>query len=202
MAICRNCGHRSSEGDSRCLKCGVKLNVISFQEKRAELLQRNAEKLAKKGFSNSEDLEDKISGNLLLSMKKASFLSRLIATVVDGILILLPSVVAHFLIPLFGGIFVCAAYYITFTAFKGQTIGKMVMGIKVVSTDGLPMTFEKSSIRYLGYVLSCLTLGLGFLIAIWDKNNQCFHDKFAGTYVIEIDMLTTSVLKKRERKGK
>lgn len=190
------------EDDARCPKCGAKLNVISLQEMRVRLQEKETGRLEKRAFTANDGFERKISSGFLFSAKKASLSSRVIATLIDSVLMFVPSLAANFILPVFGGILLSAIYYITFTALKGQTPGKMVMGIKVVSTDGLPMTFEKAAMRHLGYILSYLTLGLGFLIAIWDKNNQCFHDKFAGTYVVEVDMSTSSLSTKQEGKGK
>lgn len=42
-------------------------------------------------------------------------------------------------------------------------------------------------IRYLGYILSLLPLGLGFLWIIVDKRNQGWHDKLSNTLVIMQD---------------
>jgi uncharacterized RDD family membrane protein YckC len=42
-------------------------------------------------------------------------------------------------------------------------------------------------IRYLGYILSALPLGLGFLWIAFDRRKQGWHDKLAGTVVIMQD---------------
>jgi uncharacterized RDD family membrane protein YckC len=42
-------------------------------------------------------------------------------------------------------------------------------------------------IRYLGYILSILPLGLGFLWILIDKRNQGWHDKLANTVVVMQD---------------
>ncbi len=59
------------------------------------------------------------------------------------------------------------------------------MKIKVVTTDGSPMTLSKGFKRYLGYIVSGITIGIGFLWIIWDKDKQGFEDKIAKTYVIK-----------------
>ena len=77
-------------------------------------------------------------------------------------------------------------YFIGFTAICGQTPGKRIMGLRVVNESGAPADWSSTSVRFLiGYPVSMLPLGLGFYWALVDKNNQAWHDKIAGTLVIE-----------------
>ena len=65
------------------------------------------------------------------------------------------------------------------------TPGKLLLGCQVVDANtGEPITFKQALIRYLGYYVSLLTLGLGFLWVMWDKRKQGFHDKIANTVVV------------------
>ena len=76
-------------------------------------------------------------------------------------------------------------YFIVFLGKCGQTPGKRLLGIKALRTDEKLMGYKTAAIRCLiGYTLSFLTLGLGFIWALLDKNNQCLHDKIAGTLVV------------------
>ena len=76
-------------------------------------------------------------------------------------------------------------YFIAFIGKCGQTPGKKLLGIMVVSSDGNLLGYKAAAIRCLiGYTLSFLTFGLGFIWALLDKNNQCLHDKIAGTLVV------------------
>ena len=79
---------------------------------------------------------------------------------------------------------ISALYYIWPYSTSGQTLGKRALGIKVVSVDGSPLTWRKGIMRSVGYFLSDLSLGLGYLCALWDRNKQAGHDKIAGTYVV------------------
>ena len=77
-------------------------------------------------------------------------------------------------------------YFVGFTAACGQTPGKRIMSLHVVHENGEAVDWETASIRFLiGYPVSLLPLGLGFYWALVDKNNQAWHDKIAGTLVIE-----------------
>jgi hypothetical protein len=65
----------------------------------------------------------------------------------------------------------------------GQTIGKKLLGIKVVSLDGSPLNWRKGILRTVGYIPSYV-FGLGFLWATGDTYKQTWHDKITGTVVV------------------
>jgi uncharacterized RDD family membrane protein YckC len=75
---------------------------------------------------------------------------------------------------------------VLFWAYKSATPGKMSLNIKIVDAiSGESPTLIQSFIRYLGYYISLLPLGLGFFWVAWDKKKQGWHDKMAGTVVIK-----------------
>ncbi len=70
--------------------------------------------------------------------------------------------------------------------FNGQSIGKRVLGLKVVRTDGKKMSYDHAAVRNFGKVLPLLPFDL--LIG-WRIKNTAFmryFDKFAGTTVIDL----------------
>ena len=75
-------------------------------------------------------------------------------------------------------------YFIFLATAGGQTIGKYVMGVRVVRLDGKPMNYWGSTLRWFGYLASLLPLGLGFFWVVIDDRRRGFHDKIAGTCVI------------------
>ncbi len=79
---------------------------------------------------------------------------------------------------------VAPVYYIWAYSTSGQTSGKHLMGIKVVSIDGSPLNWRKGVLRFIGYLLSDLSFFLGYLWSIWDADKQAWHDKIAGTRVV------------------
>lgn len=85
------------------------------------------------------------------------------------------------------GLVFSVVYFTVAWSKSGQTLGKTVVGIKVVGKDGRPPSGGKALLRYLGYILSGLVLSLGFLWAALDRKRQGWHDKIAGTYVISED---------------
>jgi uncharacterized RDD family membrane protein YckC len=68
--------------------------------------------------------------------------------------------------------------------FAGRTIGMGIVGLRVVRTNGKRLRLATALIRLVGFTLSLLTLGVGFLWAIIDDDRQALHDKLARTYVI------------------
>lgn len=75
-------------------------------------------------------------------------------------------------------------FTLTLTLFRGYTIGKRVMGIRVIRLDGQPITWWAALERAGGYVAGIATGLLGFLQIFWDPNRQCVHDKIGGTVVV------------------
>jgi uncharacterized RDD family membrane protein YckC len=68
---------------------------------------------------------------------------------------------------------------------RGATPGKMVIRAVIVDAETLePPARVKLVARYLGYYVSTLALGLGFLWIVFDARKQGWHDKIAGTVVI------------------
>jgi len=81
-----------------------------------------------------------------------------------------------------------ATFY--FTAFialgKGQTLGKKLLGIKVLQLDGTPLSLWDSFERYGGYGAGLATGLLGFIQIYWDPNKQAIHDRISATVVIDL----------------
>jgi len=75
-------------------------------------------------------------------------------------------------------------FFVGFWAWKGQTPGKMLMKQRVVRIDGSPIDLKTSIIRFIGYVVCCISFGIGFITIAFDSKKQGWHDKIAGTYVI------------------
>lgn len=76
-------------------------------------------------------------------------------------------------------------YFVTMEFQSGQTIGKKMMRIKVVSEDGSPITRRQAVYRDFVKVYFELTLTIPLLYIFFDKNHQRLGDKWAKTIVIE-----------------
>lgn len=69
--------------------------------------------------------------------------------------------------------------------FSGKSVGKFLTGLRIVNTDGNLPSFTTILIRHLlGYPITVLTAGLGFLLALFNRKGRALHDFAAGTIVI------------------
>jgi len=128
------------------------------------------------------------------SLPRASFGLRMVALLIDVILIYLvinslqsltPSFL-HFnkgnslpLVPL-------ALYGTLMWKYRAATIGHIIMGLQVVRTDDKPLDWTTCVVRGLGSLLSGFAIGLGFLWILVDPEKAAWHDKIAGTAVVRI----------------
>jgi uncharacterized RDD family membrane protein YckC len=77
---------------------------------------------------------------------------------------------------------IAVGYELLFTAAQGQTVGKMVMGLRVVSDDQAAedrVSLKQAAVR----ALSLLPLGAG-LVAAMIGQRQAVHDRLAHTRVV------------------
>lgn len=114
--------------------------------------------------------------------QRVGFWWRTLATMIDLMLVGLLIGILNIgvpLIPLF-------AYLILFWGWKGSTLGGMALGIRVQKISGEPMDWSTSIIRSLSSIVSFLPFFLGFFWAGWDPENQSWHDKIAGTSVVQV----------------
>lgn len=131
-------------------------------------------------------------------LEYAGFWVRAFAFLVDGFLIALVTTPlssimfgfayiasADLLLDFFVSSLLPAAYFILFWVFNGATPGKMAISAKVVdAVTGEHPSAPRYVARYVGYLLSILPLGLGFIWIAFDKRKQGWHDKLSGTVVV------------------
>ena len=144
----------------------------------------------------SEEMSTTISLSQIPDGIYAGFWIRLGAYIIDGIIVSGINLLLNFMtlftshqqgenmIPLLG-LLIAPAYHIGFWVYNnGTTPGKKAVNIKVVRTDGLPLTISTGIIRYIGYYISGIILGIGYVMAGFDDKKQALHDKMANTYVV------------------
>lgn len=126
-----------------------------------------------------------------VTQERAGFWIRFGASLIDGILVgvvtgaiqLGLNNATGYLIAFVLGI----AYYVYLEGpgGQGQTLGKRACGIRVVSsTTGGPIGYGAAIARYFGRILSTIPVLLGYFWMLWDAENQTWHDKLAGSYVV------------------
>jgi uncharacterized RDD family membrane protein YckC len=89
---------------------------------------------------------------------------------------------------------ISAVYEISLVALRGQTVGKMALGIKVVPVEGSgSVGWGRSAIRWLVPNAVGRLPGVGSLLELvvwlwmlWDPMRQGLHDKAARTVVIRL----------------
>jgi uncharacterized RDD family membrane protein YckC len=75
--------------------------------------------------------------------------------------------------------------FIIFPMFSGQSIGKMMTGLKIVKNDGHEASFATLLFRHtIGYLFIIMSLGIGFLISVFSSKGRALHDYIFGTEVI------------------
>jgi uncharacterized RDD family membrane protein YckC len=134
----------------------------------------------------------------------AGFWWRFLSALIDGLILqaaLLPILVAvygtSYIVRIIGGVPVLgfwdfvinyifpAIIIILFWNYKQATPGKMIFKIKIVNAKtGEPPELKQWVIRYMGYFLSTIALGLGFLWIMRSEKKQGWHDYLAETVVI------------------
>ena len=103
------------------------------------------------------------------------------------------SPIISWLLPIVG-----AVYFIGFWTWRGQTLGKMVIGAKIVRADGSPIGLGTAFLRYLvffAYIQMARPFGsaawilfviifVALLVVAFSREKRGLHDRIAGTVVI------------------
>ena len=81
------------------------------------------------------------------------------------------------------------------------TPGKMIFKATIVDakTGGKP-SLRQLIIRYLGYIISTIPLGLGIFWVAFDKKKQGFHDKLANTVVVQPKVIESGPVEIEDKK--
>jgi uncharacterized RDD family membrane protein YckC len=68
---------------------------------------------------------------------------------------------------------------------SGQTVGKWATGLRIERTNGQDMSIGRAMLRhFVGYAVSFLTLGIGFMIGAINARGRTVQDLIAGTVVV------------------
>ncbi|MDD3365131.1 MAG: RDD family protein [Syntrophomonas sp.] len=79
-----------------------------------------------------------------------------------------------------------AAYFIIMTHYFQQTLGKMIVGIKVIQHSGEPLSwitvvFRELVARSLSQIMG---LNLGYMVCWFNTEKRCAHDFLSDTWVV------------------
>lgn len=144
-------------------------------------------------------------------MRKAGLFARLFAFIMDGFVLSLFAAVLTFLISLISDIelrlaneylsmlsdtaSITLAISLVFLEFiyfgllwgtYGKSVGMSIFNISVVRSDGSNVGIVRGGLRgTLGYWISGLIFGIGYIWAAFDSRRQAWHDKLFDTVVIK-----------------
>jgi uncharacterized RDD family membrane protein YckC len=77
------------------------------------------------------------------------------------------------------------AYFVIFHGMEGQTIGKWLLGLRVVGEGQARLTHRRALLRWIGVVgFGFVSFGLSFLWILWQREKRGWHDFLAHTWVI------------------
>lgn len=68
---------------------------------------------------------------------------------------------------------------------RGATLGKMALGLRVVTSDGQRLSFLNATGRYFAKIISAIILFIGFIMIGFTDRKRGLHDMIAGTLVIK-----------------
>lgn len=75
-------------------------------------------------------------------------------------------------------------YFWLSSAITGRTIGKWLIGLRIVQRDGSPLRGSSAFIRALTFPLSFLVFGLGFVGIVIGREHRALHDVLATSVVV------------------
>jgi uncharacterized RDD family membrane protein YckC len=78
------------------------------------------------------------------------------------------------------------SYFTFLTWWGGQTLGKRIAHLRVVSRQGGEVSMVQALGRTVAYLLSFLTGGFGFLIILFSREGRSLHDRISGTRVVRL----------------
>ncbi len=76
-------------------------------------------------------------------------------------------------------------YFAWFWIHGGQTLGMKTWHIQIRSTEN-SINWKTAAIRFVFAIVSWVIFGLGFLWALFDKKNRCWHDLISNTVLIDV----------------
>lgn len=124
------------------------------------------------------------------SLPRPTFLPRAGALILDYVVVgLLFALLPDFLHDSGPGPFllVAASYHALMVAWRGASLGGLVFRFQVIRLDGRPLDRATALVRAASAILSTIPCGLGWFWVLWDPERQGWHDKLAGTVVVQGD---------------
>jgi uncharacterized RDD family membrane protein YckC len=77
-------------------------------------------------------------------------------------------------------------YFVGLWTWRGQTLGKMAVAIRIVRSDGRSVDVGAALLRLIGYLFSALLFFAGFVMIAFDRQRRGLHDRLADTIVVDL----------------
>lgn len=192
---CKDCGIQLVDDAKFCKECG------------SRTLTRTAQAPTQPVPTQPQPKAEVVQPTLLekrMQLPPAGFWIRLGAFSIDYFLIcVMTGLLAYALVPeerVTDAIVIIVSintiiYFTVSTGMKSTTIGKRVLGLIVVKMKNRTrVTYGQAFIRTLSYIVSFVTLFLGFLNIAWTKDKRGWHDYIAKTQVIRYKKLNPAAV--------
>ena len=179
-SACPRCRSVNEHGASFCFSCGLPFDKANIAPSHFYSRTRSAYRLG----------------------TPAGFWIRLLAYLIDLIVLIVADLIAGvligFVVTVSGGniddigdvtlllvsLTVAIVYYTIGISVYSTTIGKRVLGLYVLRPDDSKVGPGRALARYLSYIVSWVTLGIGFLMIAFSDNKRGLHDEICDTVVV------------------
>ncbi|UVO19355.1 RDD family protein [Stutzerimonas stutzeri] len=78
------------------------------------------------------------------------------------------------------------AFFAKFWTHNGQTLGMQVWGIRIQNKDGTAIDLWQALLRFLIAIMSWLSLGLGHLWMLWDRDKRTWQDIYSESQAVQL----------------
>lgn len=198
---CPRCHKVNEPGSAYCYSCGLPLDEI------ADLHQPPIERTAR--YSPQYRAEAQYQAQDFVA-QPAGFWIRLVAALIDVTIVItfalalagaLPGVSISDYLSTFSldldseattpiwfdalDVVLNTMYSVVFVSVWSATIGKLVFGLRILRPDGSKVGIGRALARWFCYILSLLTLGIGFLMIGFRRDKRSLHDLICDTIVVK-----------------
>lgn len=181
--VCDNCAAEKRAADAASMQQAVETSTMTCPWCGAAML-RSAQRCSS-CFRDWADYRAPAVG--MGGIQRGDFWIRFVASFIDGIIMIIPSIVLSLLLEpglsTLAGAIAGLTYNVGFWTNTGATPGKMALGLRVVDMDGNLLTLWHAVGRHFSYILSAITLGIGYLM-IFGEQHMGLHDRVSSSQVV------------------
>jgi uncharacterized RDD family membrane protein YckC len=127
-----------------------------------------------------------------MTIKKASFWKRLVACWIDNVTIGITAILVSNILGManivedFFAVMLFYSYGTIIEYYRQVTLGKAIMKLKVIGTDGQRPTMLNSFYRNFGKIISVIPFFYGYFRILAPHQHQTIHDELGRCFVIDI----------------